>query len=153
MTSEITMQISDILDRSELKDIAEEEVRRAVREELKTANDRERFVGNVAHLFWEELMSDIVAEIPDFKEQLTARIKGSIRDNKMYGLFQHADGYLRRTPTLAQQYVDEIVASKKAVIQARAESLLSTFELGVMQEVLVDQLKELFSTNKGAKDA
>ena len=153
MANEITMQISDILDRSELKDIAEDEVRRAVREELKTANDRERFVANIAHLFWEEVVSDIVAEIPDFKEQLTAHIKGSIRSNKLYGLFQHADGYLRRTPTLAQQYVDEVVASKKSVIQARAESLLSTFELEVMQEVLVDQLKELFSTNKEADNA
>lgn len=120
------IDFSAYLSEQERHDIAADEFRNAVRREIKTPAEVERFVGNVAYLAIESIVDEALAGEGDTARAVIAEKAATIiRNLTSYSVFRHADGYLRTKPSLAQAYLDDAVKENRPMIEKRVKRIVS----------------------------
>lgn len=121
---EANIKIEDYLSEEELREIAEDEARRIVRENLQKTAKMENFLTNMSYAI---LRQDIDELIPNYKEAIIKGIQESInKDYQIYHVFQPKDVW-EREESLGWTYVKETIKENKELIKQKVKECIENY--------------------------
>lgn len=143
---EIKIDINDYLSKEEIKEIAEQELRSAFREQFRKEADVERVLTNLSL----EYVHALVAEQwnGDFEELLRKKVREAIENGVSYHVFRRKD-VLDRTESPAVAILDEECKNSRQLIKECVEKHIREYpfheldrdEIGdVIYEVIMERI-------------
>lgn len=151
--SKIEIDLNDYLSEDEKRRIAEEEFRAAIRRSTETANDVERFIGNVAWVaVWgeaEKALTETRKFGPDLQKTLREKIAEVVDKVTFQSLIWDADRYLHRDKSTTLKVIEEVVQGNRGKIEDAVRRLLDTPNsdqalLWAMQDAIQDAVAGMF---------
>ena len=143
------IDFGDYLSPEEKRDIVEEVFRSRVQKALATANDVERFIGNVAYVSIEGIVNDILSKEGNSAREIIAEKAATIiRNMTPYSVFQTGGGALREKPSVGQQMLDQAVTANKELIEKRVKRIINQVGNDEVKEALITAIENAFSPEK-----
>lgn len=142
--TELTINVEDYLDESEIKEIALDEIRHAMRRSIGTSADLERFIGNSAYVaIWRE-MDDLAPSVaPELREQLLTRLKEVTPELSTWSVFYRGDHALRNKSSVGAELLDEIVGENRELLEARVREIVGELDEYDIRSALKDRFSEI----------
>lgn len=140
------IDFSDYVSESERHEIVVDEFRQAVARSLKTSNDVERFIGNVAYGAIGGVVDEVLGE--EARAVIGEKAATIIRNLTPYTVFRTADTVLREKPSLAQRFLDEAVAENKDLIAKRVRRIINEVGQDEVRWALKEAIDNAFTIQK-----
>ena len=142
------IKIEDYLDKSEIKEIVEEELRYKIKEMFKTERETCRILTNLGYYNTFKIIEE---EIPDFKQIIKEKTKEQCLNLNRYHIFRSKDS-LEREDSLAQKYLLEAVEENKNIIKDRVKEILKEMDKQEIADeicsIIEDSVYNLFKKQK-----
>ena len=134
------------LSESERHEIAVDEFRNAIRASLKTPNDVDRFVGNVAYGAIEGVVNEALSDLGETARVVIAdKAATIIRNMTPYSVFSNGGSHLRPQPSVAQQILNDAVREGKPMIQKRVHRIIGEIGKDDVRWALKQAIDDAFS--------
>lgn len=139
----IEFELSDVLTKEKMAEIAEDEMRYAIRNKLSTLSDFEILLNNSSYrIFWKLIDEAYQANGMDFKELLKNKIVESIDKLSPYSVFRDLD-YGRKNQSVGQKMLDEIVVESRPKIESRVTKIIQEYNFMELYEDITDTIYEV----------
>lgn len=142
--TKITINAEDYLSTVALEELTIQVFREKF-EEYVGGSNIETVISNLGYkVYWEMIDEVLRQEGETAHELIKAQVLGHLRKKETYGIFRDADRWGRKE-SVATQIMNDLVRSKKDVIEHRVDQLLSEFELSEIRSVLHQEIDDYFS--------
>ena len=136
---EFTINLSDHISETEMKEIARDEFRSAIRNFFSTKNDMYNLIWYVGNKEFEKIIEN---EIPQYKEAIKKEVKKSVENTKNYGcyVFHRATKYsdYDSPDSLGYQYLQEAIENNKGVIENKVKEIISRLDEDDIRDKIID---------------
>lgn len=123
---EITVNIEDYLTQEELKEIAEQEYRYALQQNLRKEQDIDRIFTNSCYkMIWKILDEEYKNNKICFEDMLIKKIKHCIEDVSKYDIFRNEDYWDK--DSIGQTILNEIVRNSRPQIEKRVNEIIEQY--------------------------
>lgn len=124
MNQEITVNVSELFSKEELKEIAEQELRAAFRAQFQKESDVERVIVNLSL----EYVCKLVAEQwdGDFEELLRQKVREAIENGVGFHVFRRKDAW-ETSESPAVKIMDEELKNSRPLIRAAIEKHIAEY--------------------------
>lgn len=151
---EITIDINDYLSKEEIKEIAEQELRVAFREQFRKEADVERVLTNLSL----EYVHALVAEQwdGDFDDLLRRKVREAIEKGVSYHVFHRKDAW-DRTESPAVAILDDECRNSRPLIRECVEKRIREYPFNELDrneigDVIYEVIMERILNPKGGRD-
>lgn len=143
----IEVNLDDYLDDDTKREIAEHEFREAIKRDLKTPNDVERFMSNIA---WTAVQNEVEKADPDFREKLKAKVTEVLDKVTLSMLIWDEYAILHRKKSVALEVIEETVKGNRSILESAVREKMGDPEgesqfLWTVQQAINDAVSDMFS--------
>lgn len=150
--NEITINIKDYIDESEIKEIVKEEVRSSIRRNLETWNDLEVFYTNVSYYEVRKYLNEHMALLTtdttkDINTLIFEKIKEIINNFNVWDVFREENKRFGDEKSEGQKLLDNACLDCKDMIYSKVKEVAQSINYekhvdNVFEDVLADVIKE-----------
>jgi len=140
----VTIDVSDYLDETEMREIAREQFKYAVRERISRSNDVDDVIANIAHRTVWEAVDDAMGE--DARALIAAKMPDVIRDLSTYTVFRDEEtGVFRHEKSVGQRILDDVVSENRTLIERRVREIIGEISRYQLMEEIRETIDETVS--------